>query len=410
MNKMKEENRYIKYTVYALAALVVCCAIAKLYSMHINNYKTQTAYVQTVSESTDAQMFIIRSETIIDGAKEGAIVVPLAVNGERVSNGSEIAAVFTNEKSADNYSTVISLNKKLDTYKKIDSQVRLANLDLDKLSAEIDSDFCSMLSAVYENNYSKLNETELSFDEKLSRKNISLDIEVDCSAQISDLEKEIKALSSSSPKDVISASSAGYFVSRPDGYENVLTVDKIDSLTPEKLEKAFKAEKSEIKKGTIGKIINGYNWYVATYVSSSAIAGLSKGSRVQLVLGDGENLLVNANVYSNTLTDDNKSLVVFKCSYMNDELATLRKVTGKIITGSYKGIKIKKDAIRFDEKGNEGVYIKEGNLIKFNVIDEVYSNDNYVIAADNTGVPGKLARYDEIVIAGKELSNGKVLD
>ena len=95
---------------------------------------------------------------------------------------------------------------------------------------------------------------------------------------------------------------------------------------------------------------------------------------------------------------------------MSEKLATLRKVTGKIVIKTYSGIKIPKDAVRFNEDNEMGVYIREGNLIKFNRIKELYSNDDFVVAEDKTGVPGWLAQYDEIVYSGKELENGKVID
>ncbi|MBR6360490.1 MAG: hypothetical protein IKS04_01725, partial [Clostridia bacterium] len=115
-------------------------------------------------------------------------------------------------------------------------------------------------------------------------------------------------------------------------------------------------------------------------------------------------------LYSKELLDKGKCLAVFKCSDMNEELSGLRKASGKIILREYTGIKIRKDAVRFNDKNEAGVYIKEGNLIKFNRIEEIYSDENFVIAQDKSGVPGWLAQYDEVVVSGKELTNGKVID
>ena len=271
-----------------------------------------------------------------------------------------------------------------------------------------------MLDSVYSNDFSNITEDELSFSENLSRKNISLGYDVDCTSQIESLEAEITSLSVSEPTSVISAESSGYFVSRPDGYENILTTADVDSLTEEKLVNALKAEKSEISDTAMGKIITGYEWYIATIVSSADMADVEAGKTMSLMLGDGENETVKAKLYSKNIIDDNRVLLVFKTSYMNEELATLRKVNGKILVRNYKGIKIRKDAVRFieDDDGNqvEGVYIVEGNVIKFNRIEEIYSNDSVVVAStDKSGTAGWLSQYDEIVISGKELSNGKVI-
>ena len=406
-------DRIMRIVAVVLVAFIVVFLAINVISSAGNSYKTSTAMITTVADTIDADMFIIRDEIVVEGSESG-VVVPLAVNGERVGKGSEIAAVFSNETAAENYSSSITLSKKLETYKKIDSQVRLANLDLEKLSTEVYTDFYAMLDSVYSNDFSNITEDELSFSENLSRKNISLGYDVDCTSQIESLEAEITSLSVSEPTSVISAESSGYFVSRPDGYENILTTADVDSLTEEKLVNALKAEKSEISDTAMGKIITGYEWYIATIVSSADMADVEAGKTMSLMLGDGENETVKAKLYSKNIIDDNRVLLVFKTSYMNEELATLRKVNGKILVRNYKGIKIRKDAVRFieDDDGNqvEGVYIVEGNVIKFNRIEEIYSNDSVVVVStDKSGTAGWLSQYDEIVISGKELSNGKVI-
>ena len=372
-------------------------------------YKTVTAYVQEVPEAVEADMFIIRDETVLDGNKEG-VVVPLAVNGERVSNGSRIAAVFGDEKSAEKYSGMLALEKKLAVYEKINSQVKLANLDIDKLSSEIYSEFYSILDAAYSNDFSDLSSNELSFAEKLSRKNISLGYKIDCADQIAALEKEISVMSSAKPKSIVSAEKSGYYVSRPDGYENILTPEDIAELTEEKLNAAFKSEKSEVANDTFGKIIENFDWYVASVVGSGRLNDMRPGAKADLVLGDSDGETVRAELFKKTVIDDNKVLLVFRCSQMNENLATVRKVAGKIVTVTHNGIKIRRDAIRFDDDGRIGVYIREGNVVKFNRIQELYSNDSYVVAKDMTGTPGWLSQFDKILVSGKELSNGKVID
>lgn len=401
-------DKTIRILAVATAVIVLSYFGVNIYKSAGNTYKTSTAIVTTVADTIDADMFIIRDEIIIEGSNSG-VVVPLAVNGERIGNGSSIAAVFSSEKAAENYSASISLEKKLETYEKINNQVRLANLDLDKLSDEVDSEFYSMLDSVFKNDFSFLTDNELSFSEKLSRKNISLGYEVDCTAQIDALKAEISALAVTDPTDIISAESSGYFVSRPDGYENLITVEDIDNLTEEQFTNALEAEKAEISENAMGKIITGYEWYIATIVGSDEMTGVEPGKTMSLMLGDNENETISAKLYSKQVLDESRVLLVFKTSYMNEQLATLRKVNGKILVRNYSGIKIRKDAIRFNEAGEEGVYIIEGNLVKFNRIEELYSNDSVVVAADKSGTSGWLSQYDEIIVSGKDLSNGKVI-
>ncbi len=393
----------------SLVAVIVIYLIMSVAKGIGSSYKTSTAYVQTVSETIDAKMFIIREETVITSDGSG-VVVPLAVNGERVGSGSSIAAVFGSSADAENHTKSIALTKKLETYRKINNQVKLANLDLKKLSQDIYDEFNSILSCAYDNDFSSLSEKERSFSEMLSRKDISLGYEVDCSEIISSLEDEIASLNVKSPKEYVSAQSSGYFVSRLDGYEDVITTDDIDKLTPEKLEEALDAEKAEAPDGVMGKLITGYDWYAAAIVDTALLAGTEVRKGVQLLLGDKAGDMVSAVVYDKVKVEgEDSTMVIFKCSEMNEDLATARKVAGKIVLKNYSGIKLKKSAVHFNEKGDEGVFIIEGNIIKFNRIEEIYSDEDYVIVRDNTGKPGYLAQYDEVVTSGKELYNGKVI-
>lgn len=211
---MKGKDRLLKVLSVLAAVVIVIYFAAEMYNISAKTLGTQTALEQTVLETMDAEMFIIRDETVLTSSSSG-VTVPLAENGERVSKGSAIAAVFASEAAAENYVKLQSLNKQLKAYQKIDGQLSIANIDLDKLTEEIDSEFRSILDAAYSNDFSNLGSDKLSFSEKLSRRQISLGQTVDCSAKIAQLQSEISALNSSStPSQIISAESSGYFVSK----------------------------------------------------------------------------------------------------------------------------------------------------------------------------------------------------
>ena len=413
---MKGKDRLLKVLSALAAVIIVIYFAAEMYNISAKTYDTQTAYEQTVLETLDAEMFIIRDETILNATSSG-VTVPLAENGERVSKGSAIAAIFASEEAAENYVRLQSLNEQLKAYQKIDGQLSIANIDLDKLTDEIDSEFRSILNAAYSNDFSSLSDDKLSFSEKLSRRQISLGQTVDCSAKIAALQSEIAALSSAStPSQIISAESSGYYVSKEDGYENIIAVDDIDSLTPEALKEAMDSDKKDPSVGSIGKLIDGYNWYVATVVDSSDAVAFSKNKIVRLILGDTDDDAVSTYLHSVKAVDKDKSLVVFRCNIMNKEIAALRKVEGKIVISEFTGLKVNRDAIRLDEKGNEGVYVRRGNIVNFRSLNIIYSEDAFVIASAPLADNGTqlehthLKLYDEIIISGKELKDGMVIE
>ena len=412
---MKGKDRLLKVMAAVAAVIIVVFFAAEIYNLTSRTYGTQTAYEQTVLETIDAEMFIIRNETLLTTSSFG-VTVPLAENAERVSKGSTIAAIFSSEAAAENYVEAQALSKKLETYQKIDNLLKLADVDMDKLNDEINSEFNSLIDAAYNNDFSDISEDKLTFSEKLSRRQVSLGKDVDCSDKIAELQNEISALNSAStPTEILTAESAGYYVSRIDGYENVLTVADIDNLTAEILENAFESKPKDAPDGSIGKIIDGYNWYIASIIDSAKASEFTKSKTVDLIFDDTSEKPVTTYVHSVKAVDSSKSLVIFRCNLMNEHLAGLRTVDGKIVVNKYTGLKVDRDAVRLDESGNSGVFVRRGNIVNFRSVNIIYSEDTFVIASkpsDDSGIKLEYAHlklYDEVIISGKDLKDGMVI-
>lgn len=412
---MKTKDRLLK-VLSALAAVIIALFFAsEIYNLTTKSFMTQVVQEQTVLDTVDAKMFVIREETVLTVPSSG-VTVPLADNAERVSKGSAIAAVFTSEEAAENYVELQALQNKLSAYQKIDGQLRLANIDLEKLNDEINSDFKDILNCGYNNDFENLGGLKLSLSEKLSRKQISLDKEVDCTQKIAMLQNEIAALSASStPSQIITAEASGYYVNKEDGFENVISVENIDNLTADDLYSALDSEKKEPTVGSIGKIIDGYNWYVAAVVESVHASSFAKDKPVTLIFGDSDDDAVSTYLYSVKKISDKESLVIFRCTLMNEKLSSLRKINGKIVLNNFTGLKVDRDAVRLDENGNTGVYVRRGNIVNFRSVNIVYSEDSFIVAVkpsedSDIDLPyTHLKQYDEVVISGKDLKDGMVI-
>ena len=412
---MKSKDRLLKILSLLAAIVIIVFFAAEIYSLSVKTYSTQIAYEQTVLETIDAEMFVIREETVLTVPTSG-VTVPMADNAEKVSKGSAIAAVFSSEEAAENYVELQALQKKLETYKKIDGQLRLSNIDLDKLTDEINSEYKEIIDSSYKNNFASLGDIKLSFSEKISRKQISLDKEVDCTDKIIQLQNEINSLSSNYvPSQIITADASGYYVNKEDGFENIITVDKIDELTDTQLNDAIESKQKDSTPGSIGKIIDGYNWYIASVIDSANASSFKKGKAVRIIYGDTEEDSVSTYLYSIKKIDDKNSLVIFRCTFMDQELISLRKINGKIVVNDFTGLKVSRDAIRLDENGNTGVFVRRGNIVNFRSLNIIYSEDAFVIASkpgENSDIKlpyTHLKQYDEVIISGKELKDGMVI-
>ena len=91
---------------------------------------------------------------------------------------------------------------------------------------------------------------------------------------------------------------------------------------------------------------------------------------------------------------------------MTEAIANLRGQDVNITANSYTGIRVSTSAVRAID-GVKGVYVKNGSVIQFKKIEVLYSNDVFTIVdASNTG-SDYLKLYDEVVVEGRNLYDGK---
>ena len=72
----------------------------------------------------------------------------------------------------------------------------------------------------------------------------------------------------------------------------------------------------------------------------------------------------------------------------------------ELILNDYSGIKVPREAIRFNKKNEKGVYILQGQRIAFKKLDIIFECDEYLlskITSDNEYV----SVYDDIILNGE---------
>ena len=102
--------------------------------------------------------------------------------------------------------------------------------------------------------------------------------------------------------------------------------------------------------------------------------------------------------------------LVFSCQSINAEILSFGEETAKVDIRTYEGIRIDKDALHIVD-GDRGVYVKYGNLQRFLKITTLYEDDRYIlIPADGAiGTDNEVRLYDEIIVQGTGLEDGKLL-
>ena len=93
---------------------------------------------------------------------------------------------------------------------------------------------------------------------------------------------------------------------------------------------------------------------------------------------------------------------------MNSELASMRTGPMTVVKKEYSGLKIPKSALRV-VNSKRGVYVLTGMQVKFVEVNVIYSDDDYMICEKQTEDEKVLRLYDEVIVKGKNLYDGKIV-
>ena len=154
-------------------------------------------------------------------------------------------------------------------------------------------------------------------------------------------------------------------------------------------------------------MIDDYKWKLAATFTEGQAAVLTENTKVRLILGTDQTE-ITAKV-ENVEKYDNDYVAIFSADDLNSVIASSRVGRFKLLVDSYNGIRIASSAIHFDKENNIGVYVKKGSQAYFVQVDRIYSSEDYVIVRDTSGQSGYLSLYDDIIVEGKDLYDGKNL-
>jgi hypothetical protein len=205
----------------------------------------------------------------------------------------------------------------------------------------------------------------------------------------------------------IATDTAGYFINPVDGYETLLDYQTISEITYDTLKKAMDAKPTTTN--AIGKIVGSNEWYLAAMVDPSVSQYVALDDTVEITIP-----LLSDDVYTCCVAALNvdyateTTVIVLQCSQMNQQLAEARKENAQLRLKTYHGLRINQSALRVVD-GVTGVYVVNGISAEFKPVDILYSDTGFVICAYDASDTSGLVQYDEVIVGGGDLYDGKVV-
>lgn len=227
-------------------------------------------------------------------------------------------------------------------------------------------------------------------------------------ARISTLQAELETLEAQSAGDTsaILAGKAGTFSAAVDGYESVLTPERLMEMTVAEFESV---QPDETDANAIGRLVTSATWYYACVVPASELSGVEEGDRATLTFARDYYQPVTMRVARLGGNEAGSRLLVLSSDRALQNVTLLRQQSAEIVFTSYSGLRVPKSAVRV-ENGQTGVYILEGTLAKWKPITILHDTGESYVAALDTSSTDNLWPGDELIINAKNLYDGKVVN
>lgn len=407
---MKRKIPWFQITSVVLSIIVISYIVYNAFAYSYSPIDTQRLTEETTIEETiDFKGFALRDEKIIDTSASGT-VIPLAHDGKRVANGDDIAVVCQNDDQAAAYTKLESLKHELERYKNINDPDGTQELSADKLNTKISDAYDDIMDAVTTGAYDELPDALTAYADKCATKQILTDGSIDLSAKLTSLENEIAALTAQNINySSVKAPKSGYYINTIDGYESALSYKDALSLTSQQIESALNAEPAAVSGNSLGKIVESYKWYIVGETENQNSSYFKNGAKITVNFPkEGVNHVTMLVEKADTQGD--KMTVVLSCSLMDETFANMRTEDMQIVTKSHTGYHVPSNVIRFDEDNNTGIYVLRGKIITFIPVEIIYTEDDFAIISSSSSNGKSVRLYDEVIIKGKDLEDGKVIN
>ena len=401
-----------------------------IYTSNFTMIETEQAGWFEVNDYVEADAYAVRSEEYIQNTKKG-IIAYVADDGEKINAGGSVAKLFSTENDVENWQEYNRINNELTLLKQMTNAESNLFVDLDTVDAQIRNNKKKKKNSVQSGRLSSARDSKLDLQQLFNERVVITGGSSNFAERIDELETELKSIDVSKSIGNVKSKNSGIFISELDGFEKSLDFEKAEKLTASEVENMLKKDPPG---DAVGKIVTTLNWYLLCPLTSEQALNITAGDEIvdisipKVISGTIPGTILAVNQDSKI----KDGLMVIKCDYMDSRLAKIRKEDITIKTKSYSGIRVSRKAVHedfisvqdYDEEGNpigephdekvQGVYVMFGRRLTFKQINIIYSEKDFVICDTDTDNPELLngetvELYDEVVVQGKELYNGKLI-
>lgn len=401
---------YILLAIFALALIIELCY--HFFSSVSEDVETVSAVKVTAKMSLQGECFVFRDETVIPGGGNGTLYKYLVSNGDKVSDGQKIAEmVDDSDENRQKLSEIEELESEIDCLEgALTLSSKASIVDVEKKISDLRATLCD-LSASGDRAAMSGVSSELSVAlaaSKIIRGEIK-----NCREMISNLESQKSALERSISGQTVKIDKSGSFYASVDGFEDLLSTETLDSLTLDDCTSVIESVRSgepSSRPESVGKVVTSFDWYALCVVDNDRAAGFASGREYELDFGSLSHKMTLVRVIRSE--DGDKMALLFESNKTPSGFDYPRLSSVSVVYGETDGYDLPSEAVRVVD-GVSGVYVLHGNVVEFRQIKILFGDDGVFFSEDGFE-PDKgftaLGRYDVVIVKGKDLYVGKIVD
>ena len=410
--------------------LVLCYVGYQTFHVLFPQNVYETALPATVSDTISADGVLLFDESYVAGS---GIMGYLAADGERVSAGTAVAEIYSDASQSVLRQQLTQLTDQIALLQK--SQNTSA-LQLDMLLKDRSSALYDLMDTLDTADYESVDSDA---DAYLLAQNKLWVVTGDAANfidQIAALAQQAQSVQAQlGTPSQITAPQTGYFVRSSSSGRLNASADDILALNAQELQGYLQSDPVLALDGCAGKIVAGFTWrYVGVCTAKQGEKLLGQNGKplstaVEISFpGQVENSLKATVTEVEIDQESGLARFVLACNSINGDVLCLNRAAARISVGERSGLRVPAAAVHYlKEDGTEaqtqgenyipGVYVKLGNIARFCRIDPVDADhplitdgDYILVLPEGTeGSVSKVRLYDEIIVSGQNLYDGKLL-
>lgn len=337
----------------------------------------------TIIFQQDLDIIIIRDEEVTYAEKYGKAAFSVR-EGARVTQGSDIAEVYTWGFNEDLLKQLITVQQKIKDYQENTLLNNIPNRDINVMNAQIKKVMEDISSVLCGESNADLVTLEQELSRLMENKRQFLKVNTMADNYINELYQQENALIQqiAEIKTKIYAHKSGIVSYSLDGAEGILTPDTLETVTRAEIDKVTRGVtvKQDTNSTTMPlyRLVNNFEWYCLIVADKGKpVNELRKGTKFLMTIEGFLDRPYEAEVINTRELEDGSKLYTLK---MTEDMGPLINVrTAKAtLRHDFTGVKVPLEGI-FELDGKKGLKVINGSITDFIEVQTLISDGKYAI-------------------------------